>query len=70
MKLRQKGWQGVAGPALLVLALLLAGRAEPQVTAPAELAPFPVLAADGEPLRTAFNRNADKVRLLLLLDPT
>ncbi len=68
--MRQKGWRSGAGLALLVLTLLLAGRATPQVTTPAEFAPFPVLSADGEPLRSAFNQDADKVRLLLLLDPT
>lgn len=70
MNLRPKGWRRGTGLALLVLALLVAGRAAPPVTAPAELAPFPVLSADGEPLRRAFNQDADKVRLLLLLDPT
>jgi len=32
--------------------------------------PFPALAPDGEPLRAAFNRDAGRVRLLLLIDPT
>lgn len=70
MTLGQKGWRRGAGLALLVLALLLAGRAAPQVTTPAELTSFPVLSADGEPLRSAFNRDANQVRLLLLIDPT
>jgi len=35
-------------------------------------APFPLvtLSADIGPLQEAFNRDADKVRLLLLLSPT
>ncbi len=31
---------------------------------------FPELAKDSEPLRADFNRDAGRVRLLLLLDPT
>jgi hypothetical protein len=32
--------------------------------------PLVTLPADAEPLREAFNRDADKTRLLLLLSPT
>lgn len=31
---------------------------------------FPALAKGGEPLRSAFNRDAGRVRLLLFIDPT
>jgi hypothetical protein len=68
------------GPALALLAILAgllvwqhAGPAAPPVT---QLAAGPsAIAAAGasvtnEPLRAAFNRDADKVRLLLLIDPT
>jgi len=32
--------------------------------------PFPSLTPAGEPLRAAFNRDAGRVRLLLVIDPT
>jgi len=32
--------------------------------------PLPTLSADIAPLRQAFNRDADKTRLLLLVSPT
>ncbi len=59
-------WRSVAPAVLLLLAFgaLLYWQspgAAPQVTQ---------LGAGAEPLRDAFNRDADKVRLLLLLDPT
>ena len=58
----------IAGPALgLVLALgalilsQYAGRGRAQVTP---------LGVHSDELRAAFNRDADKVRLILLIDPT
>ena len=33
-------------------------------------APFEDIAAGGEPLKAAFNRNADRVRIVLLVSPT
>jgi hypothetical protein len=55
-----------AGLALgVLLAAALAGWS--QALAPA---PFPELGKDLEPLRADFNRDAGRVRLLLLLDPT
>lgn len=32
--------------------------------------PFSDISLNGEPLRTAFNRDADKVRILMLVSPT
>ncbi len=68
------------GPALTLLAILAgllvwqhAGPSAPPVT---ELAADPFASSavrapvSNEPLRAAFNRDADKVRLLLLIDPT
>jgi hypothetical protein len=33
-------------------------------------APFDDIAVGGEPLKTAFNRSADRVRIVLLVSPT
>ena len=56
-----------AGLALL-LALVLAGCSRRGL--PGSNRPIYKLSNDFEPLRAQFNRDADKVRVLLLLDPT
>lgn len=61
----RRGSPGSKGAALLLGVLLAAMLAPAQ--APAE---FPMLGKDLEPLRSDFNRDAGRVRLLLLLDPT
>ena len=54
--------------ALALAALLLLGSAN--CSAPGHGLPLTVLSNDLEPLRTEFNKDAGKVRLLLLVDPT
>jgi len=51
----------------LALALALLSGALPAGT---QQASFPELSPQLEPLRSRFNADADKVRLVLLLDPT
>ena len=62
--------QAVARGAILALAaaLLLLGCAS--CSSPGRGLPLTVLSNDLEPLRTEFNQDAGKVRLLLLVDPT
>ena len=37
---------------------------------PVSHAPFHDIETGGEPLRSAFNRDADKVRIMMLVSPT
>ena len=53
---------------LALAAVLLLGLAT--CSAPGHRLPLTVLSNDLEPLRTEFNKDAGKVRLLLLVDPT
>lgn len=55
-----------AGLLLWLLAALLAAALPAQVQAPG----YPELDPNLEPLRSRFNRDMGKVRLILLLDPT
>lgn len=55
---------------LLLLAAALLGVVRGREARPAEALPYPALGPDLEPLRTQFNQDVGKVRLLLLLDPT
>lgn len=59
-------WNAGLGAMVLVVALPAAAAG----SAPAEAPPFPTFSATLEPLRGDFNRDAGRVRLLLLLDPT
>jgi len=59
---------GARGAILALAALLLLGSAN--CSAPGHGLPLTVLSNDLEPLRTEFNQDAGKVRLLLLVDPT
>ena len=59
----------VARRAALALAALLL-LASANCSTPGHGLPLTVLSNDLEPLRTEFNKDADKVRLLLLVDPT
>ncbi len=53
---------------LALVAVLLLGSTN--CSAPGHGLPLTALSNDLEPLRTEFNKDAGKVRLLLLVDPT
>jgi hypothetical protein len=59
-----------AKPRLVVLFLLAFLSGLTHCSAPKQEIPLTRLSSDFQPLRSQFNRDAGRVRLLLLLDPT